>query len=99
MTIELQWEKGFAIVSNPIWLLEVRDHSGTHKLQSRYQRVLSWMSFQTIGGTLSGLGLSPMSSITVLVFSIMRGVMSLIVKGKTRLHDLVAADEDRPLLK
>jgi hypothetical protein len=26
-------------------------------------------------------------------------VLSLIVKGKTRLHDLVAADEDRPLLK
>jgi hypothetical protein len=49
-------------------------------LQFRFQRVSSLMSFLTTGGTLSRLGLSPMSFITEPAFSTMRGGISLIVE-------------------
>jgi hypothetical protein len=49
MTMELQWEKEFVTVSNQVYLSEARDHLETRKLQSKYQRVLSRMNFQTIG--------------------------------------------------
>jgi hypothetical protein len=77
---ELQWVKGFVTVSNPIWFLGVRAHLGTCMWQSRYQGVLSRMSFRTIGGTLSGPGQSSMYFLTVPAFSTMRGVTSSIVE-------------------
>jgi hypothetical protein len=65
---ELQWMKGFVTLSNPIWFLEARAHLGTPMWQTRYQGVLSWTSFRTIGGTLSGPGQSSMYFLTVPAF-------------------------------
>jgi hypothetical protein len=64
-------------------------------LQFEYQGIIRRMSFQKIGSAPSRLGISPMSSIMVLVYSIMRDGISLSVEDSTMVNNLDRANRDQ----